>query len=220
MLQKAPFSGLAEAALISPALRTPPVKPKARFSNGHQSKGSSGRGSAECWEMRLSVRTGRPSILLRPPYQNLTARENVERKGLMGRVVIGLGYQRADEAFKAPTCPFSEHEGREMTGFTVAFLFFYFLSTRGSVSFRPQSTTKQHTFATHILIHNSFWLRESYKTGRAYRKCQQRVCNFTLRISFSLVVKIFRRLSVGCYFKEVSLRLLSDLAFLLGDMGG
>lgn len=33
----------------------------------------------------------------------------------MGRVVIGLGYQRADEAFKAPTCLLSVHEGCDMT---------------------------------------------------------------------------------------------------------
>lgn len=121
MLQKAPFSGYAEAALISPTLRTPPVKPKARFSNGHQSKGSAGRGRAECWEMRLSVRTDRPSKLQRPPYRNLTARESVERKGLMGRVVIGRGYRRVDEAFKALTCLFSVHEGHEMTDSLLCF---------------------------------------------------------------------------------------------------
>lgn len=61
------------------------------------------------------MQTDRPSILLRPPYQNLTARESVERKGLVGRVVIGMGYQRVDEAFKTPTCLFSVHEGYEMT---------------------------------------------------------------------------------------------------------
>lgn len=66
-------------------------------------------------EMRLSAQTDRPSISQRPPHQNLTACESVERKGLVGRVVIGLGYQRADEAFKAPTCLLSVHEGCDMT---------------------------------------------------------------------------------------------------------
>lgn len=65
--------------------------------------------------MRLSVQTDRPSILQRPPHQNLTACESVERKGLVGRVVIGLGYQRVDGAFKAPTCLLSVREGYDMT---------------------------------------------------------------------------------------------------------
>lgn len=67
------------------------------------------------------MQTDRPSILQRPPYQNLTGRESVERKGLVGRVVIGLGYQRVDEAFKAPTCLFSVREGCEMTDLPLCF---------------------------------------------------------------------------------------------------
>lgn len=35
-------------------------------------------------EMRLSAQTDRPSISQRPPHQNLTACESVERKGLGG----------------------------------------------------------------------------------------------------------------------------------------
>lgn len=57
------------------------------------------------------MQTDRPSISQCPPHHNLTACESVERKGLVGRVVIGLGYQRVDGAFKAPTCLLSEHEG-------------------------------------------------------------------------------------------------------------
>lgn len=45
------------------------------------------------------------------------------------------------------------------------------------------------------------------------------VPNFTLCI-FLLVVQIFRRVSVGCYFKQAPLPSLSDLVLLLGDMGG
>lgn len=164
MLQKAPFSSYAEAALISPTLRTPIVKPKARFSNGHQSKGSSGRGRAECWEMRLSAQTDRPSKSQRPPYRNLTARESVERKGLMGRVVIGRGYQRVDEAFKAPTCLLSVHEGHEMADPPLCFF------DKGSCFRLMPQTTKRRTSTT--LIHNSFWVGETCKTDRAYPKCQ------------------------------------------------
>lgn len=89
------------------------------------------------------MQTDRPSILQCPPYQNLTARKSVERKSLVGRVVIGLGYQRVDEAFKAPTCLFSVHEGYEMTDPLLWF-------SDGSVCFNL-TTTNNVAFLIYLL---------------------------------------------------------------------
>lgn len=100
------------------------------------------------------MQTDRPSILQRPPYQNLTARESVEREGLAGRVVIGRGYQRIDEAFKAWTCLVPENEGWEITD-------------------SPLPAT--NIYSPYIFfIHNSFWLVEAYNT-----ECQREVNNFS-----------------------------------------
>lgn len=68
--------------------------------------------------MWVSNQTDRPSILQRPPHHNLTACERVERKGLVGRVLIGAGYLGVDEASRALTCLISVHEGYDMTGFS------------------------------------------------------------------------------------------------------
>lgn len=86
MLQKAPFSGCSEAALVCPTIRTPPVNPKPAFQTDTNQKAL--LREAECWEMRLSVQTDRPSIFQRPLYLDLTACESAERKGLAGRIVI------------------------------------------------------------------------------------------------------------------------------------
>lgn len=147
--------------------RTPPIKPKARFLNGHQSKGSSGRGSAECWEMRLSVQTDWPSILQCPPYQNLTARESVERKGLAARIVIGLGYQRVDEPFKTLTWVFSVHKMYVITGLPLCFF-----------------DNKQHKMQD--LIPHSVWVVEAYKSDcrSRSRKSHCWVYNFMLPFFF------------------------------------
>ncbi|CAB1415741.1 unnamed protein product [Pleuronectes platessa] len=113
------FVGCADTALISPTtpcnprtLRTPPQPPhpslqtqSPAFQMDTNQKALLGEAEQSVGEMRLSVQTDRPSILQRPPYQSLTARESVERKGLVGRDVIGLGYQRVDEAFKGRAKP-------------------------------------------------------------------------------------------------------------------
>lgn len=61
-----------------------PSKPKAPFLSGHQSKGSYGRGRAECWEMRLSVRTDRPSISQCPLLSQFDSLWECGKEGLGG----------------------------------------------------------------------------------------------------------------------------------------
>lgn len=150
--------------------------------------------------MRLSAQTDRPSILQRPPYQNLTARESVERKGLVGRIVIGLGYQKVDEAFKAPTCLFSVHEGYEMTDPPLWFF------TRASVSFDHDKQHNSHnTLTTWYLIHFG-WKETTRQTEHGENVSAEFVilCSVFFFFFFLLVVEIFRRVSVGCYFKQAS----------------
>lgn len=104
----------------------------------------------------LNVRTSCPSISQCPPHQKLTACERMGKSELGGWVVIGFGYQRVDEALRAPTCLLSVHEGEYMTCFSPS------SHTRASFPYM-HTMTQQWIYLTPVLYSEKIHQTVDYK---------------------------------------------------------